>query len=119
MVYNPEDFHVGQRVRIKEWDDMKEEFEVWGSTIQCLYGFTEDMRYLCSTEIVISEIQNEPDSDTADRVFFEDWPDKVLRYDAVRSHPNNWSFSTHMIEPVEDIIGIEFDSVAFNAMLGI
>ena len=118
MAYKPEDFYVGQRVRIREWADMKGEFGVWGSTIQCLYGFTEDMKYMCLAEVTIRDIQEEEGSRTADKVLFEDWPDYVLRYDAVRSHPDNWSFSTHMIEPVKDVSDIEFNNEAFLKMLG-
>lgn len=39
---------IGDRVRFREWDDMKYEFCVspWGS-INCLASFTEEMRCLC------------------------------------------------------------------------
>ena len=55
------EFKVGDKVQIREWDDMKKEFrlESWDSTsINCKFSFTHDMRYLCGQFLTIREITN-------------------------------------------------------------
>lgn len=112
MAYKPEDFYVGQRVRIREWDDMKEEFGVdaWGN-IECRFNFIPSMDYLCGAEATIVKLES-PLSDKSEawKVYLDDWGD---------IDPSNYKFSTHMLEPVDNAASVEFDGVAFAAMLGI
>lgn len=109
MAYKPEDFYVGQRVRIRDWDDMAEEFgcETSGN-IRCYLSFTVSMEYLCGAEATITDLWD--GDDNVRRVELNDW-DNV--------DPGSFIFSTHMIEPVDSMTGVEFNSAAFAAMLGI
>ena len=109
MSYKPEDFYVGQRIRIRGWDDMAEEFgcKINGS-IQCRLSFTRDMEYLCGAEATITDLWD--GGDNVCRVELNDWGNV---------DPGGFVFSTHMIEPVDNVAGVEFDSAAFAAMLGI
>ena len=101
-----QDFYVGQRVRIRDWDDMEKEFGLkpWGA-IECEFTFPEYMKYLCGCEATITKI-------IGTEVILSDWVGKC-------DGCNLYSYSTDMLEPVEDMPIYEFNSVAFNAMLGI
>ena len=52
------DFEIGDLVRIRDWDDMVDEFGYNGNenSIPCKYSFITDMRYLCGTEFEITDI---------------------------------------------------------------
>lgn len=54
-----QEFQVGDIVRIREWDDMEDEFGVdsYGS-IRCNGNFIADMRYLCGLESKIVSMDN-------------------------------------------------------------
>ena len=54
-----QEFQVGDIVRIRDWDDMADEFGVnsYGS-IRCNGNFIPDMRYLCGLESKIVSIDN-------------------------------------------------------------
>lgn len=104
MAYTVDDFYVGQRVRIREWDDMLEEFgECRAGGIKCRHVFTEEMRYLCGKECTIKSMacaRDERDSGTV-----------TLKENGA------FYFSTDMIEPA-DILR-SFDLEAFKSMIGI
>ena len=53
--FNPQ---VGDLVRFREWEDMKEEFGIFLGDINCMFLFTTEMKSagLCGTEFVISRI---------------------------------------------------------------
>lgn len=72
-------FNVGDRVVIREWDDMAEEYGCNSFTIACNYGFTEDMKYLCGREFTIRAL------DKYGRVEFEE--------------DNEWHYHIDMIRP--------------------
>lgn len=50
-VYEP-----GEEVKIRDWDEMAEEYEVLGTTINCPSGFVREMRCLCGNSYVIKEL---------------------------------------------------------------
>ena len=105
MAYKVEDFHVGQRVRIREWDYMAEEFGIgYSSGIDCMYQFIPDMKPLCGTEVTITYIDCEPFDGRGEVKFKE---------------TAQFAFSTDMIEPVNVLNAHGFDIATFNAMLGI
>ena len=54
-----QEFQVGDIVRIRDWDDMADEFGVnsYGS-IRCNGNFIPSMRYLCGLELQIASIDN-------------------------------------------------------------
>ena len=53
--FNPQ---VGDLVRFREWEDMKEEFGLYSDDINCMFLFTTEMKNvgLCGKEFVIDEI---------------------------------------------------------------
>lgn len=104
MAYTVDDFYVGQKVRIREWDDMLEEFgERSAGGIRCRHVFTEEMRHLCGKECTIKSMscaEDERDSGTV-----------------TLKENGEFYFSTDMIEPAD--IPRSFDWDAFKNMLGI
>lgn len=77
------EFKVGDRVRIRSWDDMRKEF---GGTTACInvpYSFTKNMRPLCGAVATIKEIRG-------DIVELGGWSTKADTY---------WNFTAGMLEP--------------------
>lgn len=82
-------FKVGDKVRIRQWDDMAEEFGMDGTDyIQTLEGFVELMRPLCGKKAKIGSIHGE-------RVSLEDFED-------CEGLDTDFSYSMDMIEHVEE-----------------
>lgn len=80
------DVYVGQRVRIRNWDNMEKEFGLDSSgDIRCPANFITDMKYLCGQTATVKEI-----SDKLGRVFLE--------FDKPQSR--RWNYSPEMIEPL-------------------
>lgn len=81
-------FKVGDKVRIREWDDMEKQFglnPVFGS-IACTCSFSTGMKHLCGRTATITSID-------ADRGWCElEFDDKSGRLD--------WIYTIDMIEPV-------------------
>lgn len=83
------EFKVGDKVRIRQWDDMVEEFGLDGNgDIKCMCYFIREMKNFCHKTATITEI----------RAIF----DKTLVYlkfdnENLNSYP--WDFTTDMIEP--------------------
>lgn len=81
------EFKVGDRVRIKSWEQMEKEFgKVPCGSIDCMPHFIEDMKYLCGKTATIDEICG------------CDIELKAWSGDSGKIH---WSFSTDMIELVD------------------
>lgn len=60
MTYSKRDFKVGQRVRVRRWDDMEREFGCTSEgNINCNYIFIHDMNYLCGQEFTIEAIRGD------------------------------------------------------------
>lgn len=80
----PEDIKIGDRLRVREWEDMVEEFGDDGYDIACDLTFTQNMRYMCGRPFTVEEIS------TDSRRFFSkegmEW---------------RWSISADMLEPLE------------------
>ena len=75
-------FEIGDKVRIKSWEQMKKEFGLdSGGDIKCSESFVMDMDHLCGEEVVIDAI----------------YGDKIQELDA-------WTISFDMIEKVENNI---------------
>jgi hypothetical protein len=50
-------FKIGDKVRIKSWEQMKDDFGLDKKfNIKCRYIFTNEMRYLCGSRIIIEEV---------------------------------------------------------------
>lgn len=80
----PEDIKIGDRLRVREWEDMAEEFGDDGYDIACDLIFMQDMRYMCGMPFTVEEIS------TDSRMFF-----------SKEGIENNWSISADMLEPLE------------------
>lgn len=80
----PEDIKIGDRLRVREWEDMADEFGYEGGDIACDLTFTQDMEHLCGMPFTVEEIS----SDT--RRFFSK--------EGIEEH---WSISADMFEPLE------------------
>ena len=51
-------FKVGDKLRIREWDDMESEFGIEDGIIQCSYKFNFQMRYMCGCDFTVSAIRD-------------------------------------------------------------
>ena len=81
------EFKVGDRVRIKTWEQMKKEFgENFDGEINCRPCFTEYMKHLCGRTASIDEIYGTD-------VVLTNWSDS--------SNTRRWCLSTDMIELVD------------------
>lgn len=81
------EFKVGDRVRIKSWEQMEKEFgKNSDGGIDCMPCFIEDMKYLCGKTATIDEVCNYD-------IKLKDW--------AGDSDGPYWFFSMDMIELVD------------------
>lgn len=82
------EFKVGDKVRIRQWEDMKKEFGMTRSreAIDCKFTFTEAMKHLCGKVAVVCS------ADSDGRVALGDFEDVLGK--------TYWSYSTDMIEHV-------------------
>lgn len=55
---NKKDFYVGQKLRVREWDDMAKEFGVTGGFIKTETRFVESMRPFCGKIVTVRRISN-------------------------------------------------------------
>ena len=67
-----EDIHVGDVVRIRDWDDMAKEFGVTEGCIKTRPVFSEKMRYLCGRVMTITKAISTRDIFTDD-IATEHW----------------------------------------------
>lgn len=76
-------YNVGDRVVIRDWDDMAEEYGLtpYSENINCNRYFTTGMRYLCGREFTIKALDERDGS-----VEFEE--------------NNDWNYHIDMIRPV-------------------
>lgn len=98
MAYSIDDFYTGQRVRIRDWDDLAEEFGVDenGNINTPGAEFNEECSQYCGFEGTIQKINS------ANLIFLDE------RF-SVYFYPCD-------LEPIE--IGSNFDDEAFKQMLG-
>ena len=90
-------FCTGDKVRIREWNDMVEQFGLdEDNEIPCRATFIEDMREYCGREYTID-------------VVYGVWSDSCLVTFAETDAPSNYTWSSDMIQiscPWEDKIAI-------------
>lgn len=104
-------FHIGDVVRIREWDDMVEEFDTetdddGNEYIACTFSFVSEMRKYCGQEYTIESIMGQ-------EVFFVNH-EELLQRDDIGGW--TWNISVDMIEPYQPPAAVEFDRV-FDTML--
>lgn len=74
-------FKVGDLVRIREYDDLLEEYGYEDGEIATRYGFIEEMKYMCGKEFVIEYIEEDGE---------------------VKGHNDTWTITTEVIEKVDN-----------------
>lgn len=99
---------VGEKVRIRQWDDMAEKFGVDAIGILCGASFVNDMKYLCGKEFTVTDVSN------TGRI--NKYGDK---YYLVRGCTTRYTISSDVIEPVDmvDSPNVVFDSSAISDFL--
>ena len=82
------DFKVGDRVRIRSWDDMVKEYGLdWEGDIPTpCYFFIDKMRILCGVEATITKIDDE-------KVTLD-------QFDKHKDEGGKWNYSIFMIEKI-------------------
>jgi hypothetical protein len=103
------DIIAGETYRIREWDDMANEYGVkqgLGGPYIDIPGpkFTNSMRPLCGMEVAVRRKHGSYDDG------------RVMLY-----YPSVWNFSCHMLEPLEPVddttgISLGFDKFAENIL---
>lgn len=90
------EFKVGDLVRVRDWDDMKSQYGLddLDGYIDCIAGFTEDMRHLCGFEFTILNVEEYADG----RFRYDFGYPEFKRWDATR----NWYITQDMLERVND-----------------
>jgi hypothetical protein len=65
-------FEIGEKVRIKSWEQMEQEFGLDRyDDINCSGIFVKDMKYLCGQEITIEEINGDSIQDVDWNITFD------------------------------------------------
>ena len=80
------EFNIGDRCRIRQWDDMEQEFGVIdeSGTIDIEFGFTKGMKRLCGKEFTVESV-------------------KKRRFHSVEEvEEGRWSISADMLELIEE-----------------
>lgn len=71
-------FKVGDKLRIREWDDMLEEYGENYGGIACMFLFTNEMRDMCGKVFTVKEIigehlYSEEEIESADPNLIDSW----------------------------------------------
>ena len=89
-------YKVGDKVRVRQWDDMVKEFGVWAraiDTTEC--SFDEGMRLYCGTIVTIKEVKNN------DSYYIEE-------------DNEDWYWTDEMFEPYKVSIPSQTDFININ-----
>lgn len=99
---------VGERVRIRQWDDMADEFGFDAAGIPCASFFVNDMKHLCGKEFTVTAVSN-----TGRKNRYGD------EYCLVRGCTNAYTISSDMIEDIDTVNSpdVVFDSSAISDFL--
>lgn len=98
------EFHEGDVVRVRQWDDMEMEFGLsdYGS-IACLFTFTDQMKCFCGFECVIAKILSDR------RIHFDS--ESIVPTDESHAYltgnMRHFSWSADMLEPVDSSFSSE------------
>ncbi len=79
------EFHPGDEVVIRDWDDMMDEYGGSDDVITCRFSFVDSMRKFCGEEHIIKEIYDH-------KVYFQ----------SPSSNMRGYNFSTDMIRHAND-----------------
>ena len=103
-----EDIHVGDRVRIREWDDMAAEYGEDGGAIYApisRVGFVSKMREYCGKEATIAKIRS-----IAKKY-------ALIRFANYDCDWGIWTFTNEMIELIDDTPPYEITDEEFFGLL--
>lgn len=91
-----EDIHVGDRLRIRQWEDMELEFGLSGTgSIKCVCGFVKEMRYLCGRPFTIKAQEERRGHDA----YLSEEREEFCR----KAPGGRWKISADMLEPAPSI----------------
>lgn len=97
-------FQVGDVVRVRSWDDMKDEFGLDADgNINCRFCFTSAMRKMCGKLYHVSKVEQARLGERITRVYLEECP---MRTDAVE-----YMWCTGMLELAEENKNINIDNI--------
>lgn len=84
-------FNIGDKLRIRQWDDMAKEFGVVDNEIMCHHGFPETMRHLCGLPFTVIDIEYDEyySEEGTEGLRDDDWSDY-------------WLISADMLEYAEE-----------------
>jgi len=99
---------VGEKVRIRQWDDMAEEFGFDAVGIPCASSFVKDMKYLCGKEFTVTAV-----SKIGRKNRYGD------EYCLISGCTSRYTISSDMIESIDkvDSPNVVFDSSAISDFL--
>lgn len=85
------DIHIGDIVRIRQWDDMRSEYGLnQNGNIKCAKIFAQGMLHMCGTEFVVSGLWTEGQN-------------LIIRGFPFIPSERHWTVSSDMVEPVYDL----------------
>lgn len=124
MSYRPEDFYAGQRVRIRDWDDMKAEYGVScsGDINTPWFYFVPEMEPLCGATAIVNNIDELGEDNVCAAVELEIVEDRngaSATEESLVGPGAPYYYATNMIEPLEDFEArkASFDIAMFHNML--
>lgn len=106
-----EDINVGDRLVIREWDDMAEEYGMVGDSIDVPYRFTLAMKYLCGIAFTVGSISSN---------LIKPIPNELDLFDTEgRTSFHYWSISAGMCKPYQKEKEMEpFSKDELDALFG-
>lgn len=108
-----EDIHVGDILRIRDWDDMEAEFglDVYGN-IKCPFlHFDVDMKYLCGKFITVADVTCDGYLYSKEKYELPDYWENSADY--------SWSLLSDMVEPIEyDTPDESYEPISINELKG-
>lgn len=102
-------FKEGDKVRIRQWDDMAREFGYDGDEIDCNCAFIKSMRPLCGMEFTINSV----DEGSGIVTFAEEPPELFGKHNRPTM---KYTITTDMIEPSDATKAMHF--LDDSALLG-
>ena len=109
-----EDINVGDRLVIREWDDMAEEYGMVGNSIDVPYRFTLAMKHLCGIAFTVESVS------VCDNTI-EPAPEELYLFETngVAFLLTHWRISAEMCEPYRKEKEIEpFSRDELDALFG-
>lgn len=108
-----EDIHVGDVLRIRQWDDMEAEFGVNScGGVDSFPFFFSNMKYLCGETFTVANIS----PTTRDGVVRLR---SVEKLEAIRYTNIEWFISSDMVEPIEyDAPDESYEPISINELKG-